>query len=101
MKMLLMVECPNEPFNSFVRAGTIGQVIKQILDCIKPEAVYFTEQDGRRGAILVIDVQDSSEIPAFSEPFFLHFNATCKFRIVLNAEDLQKSGLEALGQKWA
>ncbi|MCW8277327.1 panthothenate synthetase [Pseudomonas sp. PCH199] len=100
MKMLLMVECPNEPFNSLVRAGTVGEVIERILAGIKPLEVYFTEQDGRRGAILLIDVQDPCEIPSFSEPFFLHFNATCKFRIVLNPQDLQKAGLETLGQKW-
>jgi hypothetical protein len=36
-----------------------------------------------------------------AEPFFLNFNATCKFRIVMSPEDLQKSGLETLGQTWA
>jgi hypothetical protein len=46
-------------------------------------------------------VQDPSDIPALAEPFFLNFNATCKFRIVMSPEDLQKSGLETLGQTWA
>jgi len=101
MKMLLMVECPNEPFNSLVRAGKVGEVIERILESIKPEAAYFTEQDGRRGGIFLVDVQDSSDIPAFAEPFFQNFNATCKFRIVLSPEDLQKADLETLGQKWA
>jgi hypothetical protein len=101
MKMLLMVECPNEPFNSLVKAGTVGEVIERILVSIKPEASYFTEQDGRRGGIFLVDVQDSSDIPAFAEPFFHNFNATCKFRIVLSPEDLQRAGLETLGQKWA
>ncbi|MBK5355544.1 panthothenate synthetase [Pseudomonas sp. TH41] len=101
MKMLLMVECPNEPFNSLVKAGKVGEVIKRILESIKPEAAYFTEQDGMRGGIFLVDVQDSADIPAYAEPFFLNFNATCKFRIVMSAQDLQKAGLEALGQKWA
>ena len=70
MKMLLMVECPNEPFNSLVKAGKVGEVIERILESIKPEAAYFTEQDGRRGGIFLVDVQDSSDIPAFAEPFF-------------------------------
>lgn len=100
MKMLLMVECPNEPFNTLVRAGKAGEVIKRILESIKPEAAYFTEQDGKRGAVLLIDVQESSDVPTFAEPFFLNFNATCKFRIVMSPQDLQKAGLEALGQKW-
>ncbi|APC19176.1 panthothenate synthetase [Pseudomonas frederiksbergensis] len=100
MKMLLMVECPNEPFNALVRAGKIGEVIGRILESIKPEAAYFTEQDGMRGGIFLIDVQDSSQIPGFAEPFFLNFQATCKFRLVMTPQDLQKAGLEALGKTW-
>jgi hypothetical protein len=101
MMMLLMVECPNEPFNSLVRAGKVGEVIERILESIKPQAAYFTEQDGKRGAVLLVDVQEPSDVPTFAEPFFLNFNATCKFRIVMSPQDLQKAGLEALGQKWA
>ena len=100
MKMLLMVEFPNEPFNTLVRAGKVGEVIERILESIKPEAAYFTEQDGKRGAVLLVDVQEPSDVPTFAEPFFLNFNATCKFRIVMSPQDLQKAGLEALGQKW-
>ncbi len=100
MKMLLMVECPNEPFNTLVRAGKVGEVVERILESIKPEAAYFTEQDGKRGAVLVVDVQEPSDVPTFAEPFFLNFNATCKFRILMSPQDLQKAGLEALGQQW-
>ncbi|ALI04746.1 panthothenate synthetase [Pseudomonas sp. FW306-02-F02-AA] len=100
MKMLMMVECPNEPFNALVRAGKVGEVIGRILESIKPEAAYFTEQDGLRGGIFLIDVQDSSQIPSFAEPFFLNFDATCKFRLVMSPQDLQRAGLEALGNTW-
>ncbi|MBU6957046.1 panthothenate synthetase [Pseudomonas sp. CVAP len=100
MKMLMMVECPNEPFNALVRAGKVGEVIGRILESIKPEAAYFTEQDGMRGGIFLIDVQDSSQIPSFAEPFFLNFDATCKFRLVMSPQDLQRAGLEALGNTW-
>lgn len=101
MKMLLTVEMPHEPFNSLVRSGEAGGVIGRILEAIKPEAAYFTEQDGKRGAILVVNVQTPSDVPALAEPFFLNFEADCKFRILMSPEDLQKSGLEALGKKWA
>lgn len=100
MKMLLMVEFPHEPFNSYVRDGKVGEIIRRILENIKPEAAYFTEQDGMRSGIFLINVQDSSEIPAFAEPFFLNFEASCKFRLAMSPEDLQKAGLEALGKKW-
>ncbi|MFJ2363297.1 panthothenate synthetase [Pseudomonas sp. NPDC087697] len=101
MKMLLMVEFPHEPFNTLVRTGKVGEIIGRILESIKPEAAYFTEQDGMRGGIFLINVQDSSEIPSFAEPFFLNFQANCKFRLVMSPQDLQKAGLEELGKTWA
>lgn len=101
MKMLLTVEIPHEPFNTLVRGGKAGEVIGRILEAVKPEAVYFTEQDGLRCGIFLVNVQTPSDVPAFAEPFFLSFQANCKFRIVMSPEDLQKAGLEALGKKWA
>lgn len=91
---------PPEPFNSLVRNGRVGEIIERILETIKPEMVYFTEQDGKRGGIFVVNVQTPSDVPAFAEPFFLNFEACCKFRILMSPEDLQKAGLEELGKKW-
>jgi hypothetical protein len=101
MKMLLMVEFPHEPFNAFVRSGKVGEIMNRILETIKPEAAYFTEQDGMRGGIFLIDVVDPSEIPGYAEPFFLNFQANCKFRVVMSPQDLQNAGLEMLGKAWA
>jgi hypothetical protein len=50
--------------------------------------------------VAIIDVDDSSRIPSFSEPFFLHFNADCEFRIAMSPEDLGNAGLDELGKKW-
>ena len=101
MRMLINVILPHEPFNSAVRDGTVGATIRRILDDIKPEAVYFTEQNGHRGATLIVNVERASQIPALAEPWFLHFNADCQFRIAMTPEDLQQAGLEELGKKWA
>lgn len=101
MKMLLTVEIPHEPFNSLVKNGKAGEMIGHILETLKPEQAYFTEQDGKRGGIFVINVQSSSDVPSFAEPFFLNFQADCKFRILMSPEDLKKAGLEQLGKKWA
>ncbi len=101
MKMLLTVEFPPEPFNSLVRNGKVGEVIGRILDAIKPETAYFTDQDGKRGAIFAVDVKTPSDVPFFAEPFFLNFQATCKFHILMSPEDLQKAGLDDLGKKWS
>lgn len=100
MRMLLTVDFPHGPFNAAVRNGTAGDTIGKILQAIKPEAVYFTEQEGRRGAVLVVNVENASQVPTFAEPWFLHFQADCKFRIAMTTDDLQRAGLPELGKKW-
>lgn len=99
MKMLMEVELPNEPFTTLLKRGTVGDEIQGILDEIKPSAAYFSEQEGQRGAFLLVDVPDSSRIPALAEPFFVRFNANVKFRICLTPEDLARSGLDEIGRK--
>ena len=100
MRMLLNVSFPHEPFNTAVRKGTAGPTIGRILEETKPEAVYFTEQHGTRTAVLIINLTEPSQVPKFAEPFFLSFNADCRFRIAMTPEDLGKAGLEDLGRKW-
>ena len=100
MRMLLNVRFPHEPFNTLVKEGRAGEIIRRILDDLKPESVYFTEQGGTSGAVGIIDVDDPSRIPFFAEPFFLNFNADCEFRIAMSPADLGKASLDELGQKW-
>ena len=100
MRMLMNVTFPHEEFNTSVRDGSVGVKIERILENLKPEAVYFTEQDGRRGAILIVRLDNPSQVPALAEPWFLNFNADVKFRIVMTPEDLKQAGLDELGRKW-
>ena len=55
MRMLLNVKIPHQPFNAAVKDGTAGSKLSRILEAIKPEAVYFTEQNGQRGAVLIVE----------------------------------------------
>ena len=98
--MLMDVNLPLEPFNTMVKNGTAGEKIQAVLADIKPEAVYFSERGGKRGAILIVDVPDPSKIPSLAEPFFLTFNASVEFHIVMAPEDLAKAGLDDIGKKY-
>jgi hypothetical protein len=97
--MIMEVEFPNEPFNSLVKKGTAGETLQRILADIKPSAIYFSEQDGRRGAFLLVDVPDPSRVPLLAEPFFVLLDATVKLRVCMTPEDLAKSGLDEIGNK--
>jgi hypothetical protein len=99
--MMVDFNLPLEPFNTLVRNGTIGQKIQQILEDIKPEAVYFSERGGKRGGTMIVDVADPSKVPAIAEPFFLTFNASVEFHVVMVPEELGRAGLDELGKKYA
>jgi len=100
MRVLLDVRFPPQPFNAAVKDGTVGGTLARILEAIKPEAAYFTERDGQRGAVLVVEVSEASKIPAVAEPWFLSFQADVQLRIAMTPEDLKKGGLDDLGKKW-
>jgi hypothetical protein len=101
MKILLKVTLPHAPFNAAVKAGKAGEKLQRILEAIKPEAVYFTEHNGRRGAELVVEMTDASRIPSLAEPWFLEFEADVEFRIAMTPDDLKRAGLDEIGKKWA
>jgi hypothetical protein len=101
MRMIVQIKIPVEEFNVFVRDGSVGQKIERILKETKPEAVYFTEYEGQRGAIMIVDLKDPSQIPALAEPWFLLFHADVEFHIAMTPEDLGKAGLDDLGRMWA
>jgi hypothetical protein len=101
MRMIMLVQFPIEPFNTAIRNGSIGDKMHQILDATKPETAYFTERDGHRGGIFVVEVDSPTDVPRLAEPWFLTFNATVEFRIAMTPEDLGRANLGALGKKWA
>ena len=100
MRFVLHVTLPPEKFNEAVLNGTAGQKMGKILEDLKPEAAYFTAKDGKRGGFIVVNIDKTSDLPRYAEPWFLYFNATVEFLPAMTPEDLQRAGLEDLGKKW-
>ena len=91
MRFLLKVGIPVEAGNAAAKAAKLGATIQAILADLKPEAVYFTDSDGMRTALIFLDLQDASQIPAVAEPWFLAFNASIECHPVMIPEDLAKA----------
>jgi hypothetical protein len=101
MKMLLDITLPHHTFNAAVKDGTVGAKLNRILDATGPEAVYFTEQDGQRGAVLIVELADPSKLPALVEPWMLLFEADIRLRPFMTPDDLMRAGLDAIGKEWS
>jgi hypothetical protein len=97
MRVLLKASMDTEKANEAIRNGTLAKLIQESVEQIKPEAAYFTADNGQRTAFLVFDMQESSQMPVISEPFFLNLGAKISYTPIMNLEDVQK-GLSQLGR---
>ena len=88
MRFVMKVSWDVEAGNALARQGKLASTVQSILADTKPEAAYFTAEDGKRGGILIVDITDASQIPALAEPWFLAFNASLTVRPAMTAEDL-------------
>jgi hypothetical protein len=101
MRFLMTFKIPHEPFNKLVRDGVAGQKLGRIVEETRPEQIYFTEQDGHRAGVAVYEIKDATKFCTIAEPWFLSFNAECRFSLAMTPDDLGRVGLEELGKKWA
>lgn len=95
MRTMIRVTIPVEAGNASLKNGRLPQVMREVLDRLKPEAAYFTLASGARTAYLVVDLKSQSDIPSMVEPFFMELNAAVDMTPVMDADDLRK-GLSAL-----
>ncbi|MFF8534174.1 DUF3303 family protein [Streptomyces sp. SAS_267] len=96
MRVMLRATMDTEKANELIRSGKLPELMRETMERLKPEATYFTTHEGSRACYMVFDLQDSSRIPAFAEPFFMELGARIDLSPVMNAEDLHK-GLSELG----
>ena len=90
MRVLLTAHFDTEKSNEAIRNGTLGKLIQSSVEQIKPEAAYFTADEGERTAFLVFDMQDVSQMPVISEPFFLNLGARIDYTPLMTLEDVEK-----------
>ena len=88
MRVMMKVSIPVDTGNAAARSGALGTTVQRILDGMKAEAAYFTEDGGQRTGYIFFDMKDSSELPRVAEPWFLAFNASLTVRPAMTPQDL-------------
>lgn len=92
MRMLIKATIPTEAGNSGLKDGSMMDKLGSILADARPEAVYFFLENGLRTCLIICDMEDSSQLPAAVEPWFLSMEAQVMVVPVLNGEDFEKAG---------
>ena len=90
MRFLLKASLPVDAGNEAAKKDGF-RAMQNILEQQKPEAAYFFSENGKRTCMLILNLDDPSQIPAIAEPWFLAFNAAIDLTPVMIPADLQKA----------
>jgi hypothetical protein len=90
MRMLLRVQMDTEAANRMAADGSLEKAMTSMFEQLKPEAAYFSPEDGNRSAYIVFDMQDPAQMPVIAEPLFQGPHAKVSFSPVMNLDDLRK-----------
>jgi hypothetical protein len=103
MRFMCRFRIPVEVGNRLAKEGKLGLKIQAILEEQKPEAVYFTLDQGKRTAFVVLNIDRESHLAAIAEPWFIAFNAEMEADPAMTPEDLKNAGpaIEAAVKKYA
>ncbi len=96
MRMMLKARMDTEAASRAIQEGRMPTVMQSMMETLKPEAAYFGPDCGQRTAFIIFQMDDPSQLPAISEPFFSEFNARVEIFPVMDKDDLER-GLSALG----
>ena len=59
MRFLVKVNIPVEAGNDAAKAGRLGKTVRSIIEEQRPEAAYFTTDNGQRTGFLFLELQDA------------------------------------------
>jgi hypothetical protein len=91
--MLLKATMDTERASQAIRDGTMGEALQGVMGQLNPEAAYFFPEDGKRTALFVFDMEDPSQLPPLTEPFYQAAAAEVHVMPAMTADDL-RSGLQ-------
>jgi hypothetical protein len=97
MRMLLKASIPVEKGNEAYKSGALQRTFQSAAEALKPEAMYFFPEDGKRTGLLVFEMEGSWQLPAIVEPMFEALDASVHITPVMNGEDLERGMKEAGG----
>ncbi|MGW0561622.1 DUF3303 family protein [Streptomyces sp. NPDC003016] len=93
MRTMLVIHMDTEKTSELIENNGMEQFMQSVLERLRPEAAYFGPHEGMRTGFVVIDLEDPSQLPVISEPFFSQLGARIEMFPVMTADDV-RAGLQ-------
>jgi len=91
MRVLVRAMIPTVAGNKMVKDPNFLKNLEEYLQKFNCEAAYFTEVNGSRTMVLILDLPSTEMIPAIVEPLFQGFDANVEIHPAMNLDDLKKA----------
>ena len=91
MRVLVRAMIPTTAGNRMVKDPNFLKTIEDYTKKFNCEAAYFTEVNGNRTMVFVLDLQSPEMIPAIAEPLFQGYEANVEIHPAMNLDDLKKA----------
>jgi hypothetical protein len=95
MRMVLKASIPARKGSKAYKSGKLQQTFQAAAEALKPEAMYFFPEDGKRTCLIVFDMEGSWQLPSIVEPMFQALGASVHVSPAMNGEDLERGMAEA------
>lgn len=91
MRVLVRAMIPTVTGNKMVKDPNFLKNLEDYIRKFNCEASYFTEVNGNRTMVLVLDLASPDMIPAIAEPLFQGYDANVEIHPAMNLDDLKKA----------
>ena len=91
MRVILRAMIPTIAGNKMVKDPNLLKTIEDFTKKFNCEVAYFTEVNGNRTMVFILDLPSSVMIQAIVEPLFQEFDANVEIHPAMNLDDLKKA----------
>jgi hypothetical protein len=91
MRVLVRAIIPTVAGNKMVKDPNFLKNLEDYIQKFNCEATYFTDVNGNRTMVFVLDLPSPDMIPDIIEPLFQGFDANVEIHPAMNLDDLKKA----------
>jgi hypothetical protein len=91
MRVLVRAMIPTVAGNKMVKDPNFLKNLEDYIQKFNCEATYFTDVNGNRTMVFVLDLPSPDMIPDIIEPLFQGYDANVEIHPAMNLDDLKKA----------